>query len=88
MPKALIELREKTIKAINESSDKQAFIYKNAELLYNLDLTMYSKNYCLNSLFFNAITSLSDLQFALKINFDILKDNLSFVSNYIIRRMI
>ena len=51
MPKALIELREKTIKAINESSDKQAFIYKNAELLYNLDLTMYSKNYCLNSLF-------------------------------------
>lgn len=56
MPKALIELREKTIKAINESSDKQAFIYKNAELLYNLDLTMYSKNYCLNSLFFNAIT--------------------------------
>lgn len=28
MPKALIELREKTIKAINESSDKQAFIYK------------------------------------------------------------
>lgn len=34
MPKALIELREKTIKAINESSDKQAFIYKNAELLY------------------------------------------------------
>ena len=35
MPKALIELREKTIKAINESSDKQAFIYKNAELLFN-----------------------------------------------------
>lgn len=56
MPKALIELREETIKAINESLDKQAFIYKNADLLYNLDLTMYSKNYCLNSLFFNAIT--------------------------------
>lgn len=56
MSKTLSELREEAIKAINESSDQQAFIRRNADLLYNLDLTMYSKNYCLNSLFFNAIT--------------------------------
>ncbi len=47
MPKALIELREKTIKAINESSDKQAFIYKNAELFGILEPKVLS----------NAITS-------------------------------
>lgn len=56
MHKTIQEIRESAIKAINASNDSQAFIYNNAELLYNLDLTMYSKNYCLNSLFYNAIT--------------------------------
>lgn len=56
MHRTIQEIRESTIKAINASKASQAFIYNNADLLYNLDLTMYSKNYCLNSLFYNAIT--------------------------------
>lgn len=56
MSKSINSIREETIKAIDKSVDKKEFICKNAELLYNLDLTMYSRNYSLNSLFFNAIT--------------------------------
>ena len=50
--------------------------------IFDKDIEFISQKIQINNL------SLSDLQFALKINFDILKDNLSFVSNYIIRRMI
>ena len=56
MHKTIQEIRELTIKAINSSNNSQAFILNNANSLYNLDLTMYSRNYCLNSLFYNAIT--------------------------------
>lgn len=56
MPKEITEIRESVIRAIDNSTDKQTFICNNAELLYNLDLTMYSRNYSLNSLFYNAIT--------------------------------
>ena len=56
MSKSINSIREEAIKAIDKSVNKKDFICKNAELLYNLDLTMYSRNYSLNSLFFNAIT--------------------------------
>lgn len=56
MSKEITEIRESAIRAIDESTDKKTFIYNNADLLFNLDLTMYSRNNSLNSLLYNAIT--------------------------------
>lgn len=56
MPKSIIELREQTIRSLDKAQDKTIFINNNAQSLYNLGLTMYSKDNCLDSLIFNSIT--------------------------------
>lgn len=56
MPKSIIELREETIRSLNNATNKMIFINNNAQSLFNLGLTMYSKDGCLDSLIFNSIT--------------------------------
>lgn len=51
----LIELRKSAIREITSSDNKQQFIENNAETLFSLDLTMYSQDKTLNSLFYNAV---------------------------------
>ena len=53
----LIELRKKAVRALSTAEDQKQYIQSNAETLFGLDLTMYTKNYTLNSLFYNAISS-------------------------------
>ena len=56
MSKSITELREQTIRSLDNAQDKTVFINNNAQSLYNLGLTMYSKDSCLESLIFNSIT--------------------------------
>lgn len=56
MSKSITELREQTIRSLDNAQDKTIFINNNAQSLYNLGLTMYSKDNCLDSLIFNSIT--------------------------------
>lgn len=53
----LVEIRKKVIKELSQADDKTQFIKNNAETMFSLDLTMYTQNNTLNSLFYNAITS-------------------------------
>lgn len=53
----LIELRKNAVRGISSAEDKTAYIERNAETLFSLDLTMYSGNITLNSLFYNAIAT-------------------------------
>jgi len=53
----LIELRKSAVRDISLAADKRQYIEKNADTLFALDLTMYTQNYTLNSLMFNAISS-------------------------------
>ncbi len=54
---SLIEMRKEAVKALSASENPQKYIKENAETLFGLDLTMYTKNYTLNSLFYNAISA-------------------------------
>ncbi len=54
---SLIEMRKEAVKALSTSENPQKYIKENAETLFGLDLTMYTKNYTLNSLFYNAISA-------------------------------
>lgn len=49
-------LREKYLVALSESDDEQAFIESNASSLYNLDLTIYTKNTSIESIAYNAFS--------------------------------
>ncbi len=53
----LVNLRREAVKAISFAENKKEYIQSNAETLFGLDLTMYTKNYTLNSLFYNAISA-------------------------------
>lgn len=53
----LIELRKKAVRALSAAEDQKQYIQSNAETLFGLDLTMYTRNYTLNSLFYNAISA-------------------------------
>ena len=53
----LIELRKNAVRNISWAEDKRQYIENNADTLFALDLTMYTQNYTLNSLMFNAISS-------------------------------
>ena len=53
----LIEMRKNAVRGISTAEDKANYIEKNADTLFSLDLTMYSGNATLNSLFYNAIAS-------------------------------
>lgn len=53
----LIEMRKNAVRGISAAEDKANYIEKNADTLFSLDLTMYSGNATLNSLFYNAIAS-------------------------------
>ena len=54
--------REEYIRELAQTNDKTAFAINNASSLYALGLTMYSRNYSLDSLIYNAfaISSLDD----------------------------
>ena len=49
--------REKYIRALDQRDDKTAFAKSNANSLYSLGLTMYSRNYSFESLVYNAFSS-------------------------------
>lgn len=51
----LIEMRKNAVRGISTAEDKAHYIEQNANTLFSLDLTMYSGNATLNSLFYNAI---------------------------------
>ena len=53
----LIELRKKVVKELSSAENQKRYIQSNAETLFSLDLTMYTRNYTLNSLFYNAISA-------------------------------
>lgn len=53
----LIEMRKRAVRSLSTAEDKSSFIENNAETLFSLDLTMYSRNTTLNSLFYNAIAA-------------------------------
>ena len=53
----LIEWRKNAVRGISTAEDKAHYIEQNADTLFSLDLTMYSGNSTLNSLFYNAIAS-------------------------------
>lgn len=53
----LIEMRKNAVRGISIAEDKAHYIQQNADTLFSLDLTMYSGNSTLNSLFYNAIAS-------------------------------
>ena len=53
----LIEMRKNAVREISTAEDKVHYIKQNADTLFSLDLTMYSGNETLNSLFYNAIAS-------------------------------
>ena len=53
----LIEMRKNAVRGISAAEDKAHYIEQNADTLFSLDLTMYSGNATLNSLFYNAIAS-------------------------------
>ena len=53
----LIEMRKNAVRGISVAEDKAHYIEQNADTLFSLDLTMYSGNATLNSLFYNAIAS-------------------------------
>ena len=53
----LIEMRKNAVRGISVAEDKAHYIEQNADALFSLDLTMYSGNATLNSLFYNAIAS-------------------------------
>lgn len=53
----LIEMRKNAVRGISTAEDKARYIEQNADTLFSLDLTMYSGNATLNSLFYNAIAS-------------------------------
>ena len=52
----LTELRKKAVRELTQAEDKGMYVRNNAETLFSLDLTMYTQNHTLNSLFFNAIS--------------------------------
>lgn len=49
--------REKYIRELNEQSDKTYFAKANADSLYSLGLTMYSRNFSWESVVYNAFAS-------------------------------
>lgn len=53
----LIEMRKNAVRGLSGAEDKAHYIEQNADTLFSLDLTMYSGNATLNSLFYNAIAS-------------------------------
>lgn len=53
----LTELRKKAVRELTQAEDKDMYVRNNAETLFSLDLTMYTQNHTLNSLFFNAIST-------------------------------
>ena len=53
----LIEMRKNAVRGISAAEDKAYYIQQNADTLFSLDLTMYSRNATLNSLFYNAIAT-------------------------------
>lgn len=53
----LTELRKKAVRELTQAEDKGVYVRNNAETLFSLDLTMYTQNHTLNSLFFNAIST-------------------------------
>ena len=53
----LIEMRKNAVRGISTAEDKAHYIEQNADTLFSMDLTMYTGNATLNSLFYNAIAS-------------------------------
>lgn len=55
--KVLIEIRKNAVIGLSAAENKADYLIQNADTLFSLDLTMYSKNFTLNSLLFNAIAA-------------------------------
>lgn len=56
------QYREEYIREIDKHTDKTEYVQNNASSLYSLGLTMYSRNYSLDSLIYSAfaISELDD----------------------------